>query len=299
MPKVPLKRINPKAFLPAGYTEPELGPPDDPMSITLPPGIRKNRSMGTYSGSLSKTPRINLDNISGTKPGINWQGVLGKAQSVGNTVAPFISNIANAFRKPPKPALPYLNSFTNLNKVNFDDERNRVSRAVSSADASVDRNLPSNAGAAVKAANLGTKLNQLSSINEKEANINTQIGNQQAEMDLRTQYVNNEKRDEYNDLMVQSNVAQQREQSQNLSNAADKYVSIRNENDKRKIDLSKTQTMLHAFDGSGVDKALRYKMFLNNEVDPTGQDFADVKDGVKRKQVFKTGGRISTKKVTF
>lgn len=268
-------------------------------TVVLPPGIRKPvQSPGGYTGKLPVVPSIKMDRVGGTtSKGMDWKGISAKAQSVGNSVAPFISNIANAFRKPPMPKLPYLNSFTNLSKINLDDERNRVNRAVMASDVAGDRNLPSNTAAAVHSSNLAVKLNQLSSISERESNANAGIANQQAQMDMQTSFANNGKMDDYNDSLVERQVAQQREQSQNLSNASDKYVSIRNEKDKANVALQQTQMMSHAFDNSQVMGRLRWKAKLAGEKDPLGRDYKDLDGSPSGTPVFKMGGRIPMKKL--
>lgn len=290
-PSPTLKSLKGKYVFGAKDEPPVFGNPGTPITANVRPGsvtssakgIVYNPKASDYIPKSAKVPKTPF---------------LKGASNAISSVAPYVSNIVNSFRKAPKPSTPVMNNYTNLSTVNLDNERNMVGRSTSAADITAGRELSSNTANAIKAANLGTKLNALSTISERETNANSQIRNQQAIMDMNTGAGNTAKMDGYNQSMVERNIAQQTQQSANLANAADKYIGIQNEKEKRKVDMDKTRMSLHAFDNSGTGNALRYKAYLTGEPDPTGQDYADIKEGVKRKDIFgKYGGRIPMKKL--
>lgn len=250
--------------------------------------------------ALSGGQPLSMNNTKGPGRNVNWKGIMSKISSTGQALAPFASNIANAFRKPPMPITPQLNNYQTLSKVNMDNERNRVSREVEGSSAQTDRTLDANTAARVRMSNLGTKLNAYSGIAEQERNANVGIANQQAQMDMQTDYINKERGNEYNNSLVERNIAQQSEQSANLSNAADKYIAIGNEKQKAKVDLQKTQTLGLAFSNSGVDNALRQKAKAQGLPDPYGRNYEGMDD--PRKDVIggmkKYGGSLKMRKLS-
>lgn len=274
-------------------------------------GARPIRNLGTVTPNPISTrlapvevpsgmQPLSMNNTKGPGSSVDWKGIMGKISSTGQALAPYASNIANAFRKPPMPITPQLNNYQTLSKVNMDDERNRVERDVNASSAMTDRTLDANTAAKVRASNLGTKLNSLSSIAGQERNANVGIANQQAQMDQQTDYINKERMNGYNDSLVERNLAQQREQSQNLSNAADKYIGINNEKQKAAVDLQKTQMLGLAYSNSGVDNALRAKAKAAGLADPYGRNFDGMDD--PRKDVFGTdkkkyGGSLKMRKL--
>lgn len=292
--QVPYKKVNRYPWLSDSMN------PDAESNLSYPVDtstVSRNQIPDTASINMNgRVPSVSINNV-GTRKGPDWKTISGKAISTAQSLAPFASNIVNAFRKPPMPAVPKMNSYTNLTKINLDDERSRISRGVSNADVSADRNLPSNTAAAIKAVNLGTKISAMSSIAEKEANANAQISNQQAQMDMQTQFLNNRNTDQYNDALVERNVAQQREQSQNIANAADKYVAIQNEKNKEQVDLQKTQMLSHIFDNSQVLSRVRAKAKAAGEPDPLGRNYEDLAGTNTGKPIFKMGGRIPMKRI--
>lgn len=262
-------------------------------------GTAQDNSFRNYSDAPTAGGQpLSMDNTQAPGRKVDWKGIMGKISSTGKALAPFASNIANAFRKPPMPIVPQMNNYTALSKVNMDNERNRVGREVEASSAMTDRNLDGNTAAKVRMSNLGTKLNALSGIAEQERNANTGIANQQAQMDMQTDYINKERMNGYNDSLVERNIAQQNQQSANLANAADKYIAINNEKQKAAVDLQKTQTLGLAFANSGVDNALRQKAKAQGLPDPYGKNYEGMDN--PRKDVFgmkKYGGSLKMKKL--
>lgn len=203
-----------------------------------------------------------------------------------NNTAPFVSNIVNAFRKPPMPEMGTMNPMVTLQKVNMDNERNSIDRDVNAADADASRTLSANTAQAVKQYNLGNRINAKSAVNEKENNANTQISNQQSLINANITAGNNAKKDDFNNQLVERQVAQQREQSANISNFSDKYVGIQNEKQKAKVDMEKTKVLSSMYMRSGVYQAQAREWKAKGVPDPLGRNYDYLDD--KRPDVFGT-----------
>lgn len=174
---------------------------------------------------------------------------LGKAA---DAVAPFVSNIANAFRKPPMPSRDIATPYTTLSKVNLDNERADLNRTMNIADRSAERNVDGNTSEAIKAFNRGTRFDRMNTITDRETNANIAIGNDQAKLDMATTNANIAKTNEYNQQLVERKLAQQREQGANIANAGDKVVAIRNEKEKGRVELEKAKVLSSVSMGKGI-----------------------------------------------
>lgn len=229
---------------------------------------------------FSGAPTYNASPAASGQPS-KWATIGQKVANVGESLAPFASNIMNAFQKPPMPALPTYDNSVTLTAPNYNNERNQVSREINGTNANLYRNLDANTAARLSQNNLGVKLNQLSAINEKENNQRAETSNRQALVNSGIQNRNNDKTDVYNQQLVERSIAQGRTQSENIANAGDKYVGIQNEKRKAKVDLEKTKTMAELFRNSGVGSRLRQQLMEDGVNDPTGQDYSDLKKDKK------------------
>lgn len=169
-----------------------------------------------------------------------------------NSIAPYVSNMVNAFRKPPKPAVPRMQGQVTLNRVNNSDEVNQIERGIRGADMSASREMDENTARSVKAANLATRFNQLSASNERNNNKNIEIGNQESTLNANIISANLNKLDQRDRDIVEMKVAQQAEGSANVANAADKYMTIKNEEALRDLDLKKTAIVANAYKADGI-----------------------------------------------
>lgn len=201
-----------------------------------------------------------------------------------NGVAPYISNIANSWRKPPMPAKTTPYSFTNLTKVNYSAERDAVNRKYGAADKAAERNVDNNTAEAVKAYNRGQQEHEISNVNDRENQDNIRINNAQAGMDLQIKAMNTGLLNDVEHQKVQRNIANQREQSANLANAGDKFTLIGNEKRKAAVDIQKTKVLSSAFNTSGVYQRKRAQWKAAGVEDPLGMDYADLEDDDKKKK---------------
>lgn len=228
----------------------------------------------------------------------NMNNFYQKGAQVASTVAPFLSNITNAMRRPPMPKQGQPYQYTPLQRVNLSDERNQISNLYQAAGRSTERNLDSNTAEAVKAFNRGDEIAKLSSVSERENNINANISNQQAQMDAQVSAANTGLVNKYQDELVERQVAQQRESSANWANAGDKIVAIGNERRKARTELAKARVLSTGLYGnSGVMDRSRARMKAEGLPDPLGLDYADLSTTKKAAGGMLIGPAIPTRKV--
>jgi hypothetical protein len=260
------------------YIDPRQFTYHDPNLDTMPPrpvdfSVASDPKFAMATVPNWKGPGISMDAIK-APAGSNASGdLLGKAADYAKSIAPFASNIVNAFRTVPKPAQPIMDDAPVFQKVDMSADRDAVSREVNAASTAADRALDGNTAEKVRQFNLGTKLNQFSSINQQERNTNVGIANQQATATAAVNARNNSKQEGYRNDLKEGQVAQQREQSQNFANAADKFIAIGNEKSKEKLDLQKATIMRSLYDRSGVLKRQGAQWKADGTPDPFGQDY--------------------------
>ena len=138
-----------------------------------------------------------------------------------------------------------------LRRINLNNSRNEILQSGRIADLST-QGLDSQAAAAVRAGNFAGKLGALNNVNAQEANINSQISNQQAGMNMNVDAQMFAQRNMQQRDLVEMRIAQQNNQSANLANAADKYIAIGNEKSRAQLEMDKYGVMQQFFKESGV-----------------------------------------------
>lgn len=290
------KKMKPvfKKFFAGGSDVPTSGDPDPYASLGVmnDPAITGGSSFNWASAS---------DPNAATNPGTaapaagasGWQSVFGTASKISSSVAPYVSNIANSFRKPPMPAMPGLVNPVTLPNINLDNARNRISRATHAQDINADRALSPQAAAAVRNANLAKEIEGTSQVSEQEAFLNSRQRTEAAGMNLNVDTMNNAAMNHYRDSIVERNIAMQKEQSANLSNAVDKNIGMQNEQAKRDLDLKKMGVLSQMWKDSGVYDRLLKRLKDQGIDDPTGiltQQQGDMTNGTGTTHEY--GGRI-------
>lgn len=254
-----------------GFDDPYLTA-DLPLVQTssTPPGTGQSINLPTTS-SMTWQPvnQVAVAEPNSASRRIDWN----RAGQIGQSLAPYVSNIVNAFRRAPTPAQPIMDSPPVFQKVNYDADRLQVDREIAAANTGADRTLAGNQATAVRQFNMGQKLNELSKINERERNTNIGISNQQAYVNAQVGASNNAKVEDYNQSMVERNVAQQREQAANLANAADKYVAIQNEVRKADTDKQKARILSSVYEKSGVLQRQGMSWRAQGLPDPFGENY--------------------------
>lgn len=220
---------------------------------------------GSAASPYNWTPDSPTGGGSGTG-GSAWSKVFSNA----GEVLPYASNIANSFRRPPMPFQPQLVNPQQLSPINLSNARNTISRSVRAQDLNADRALNSNAAVAARSANLAKEMEGTSQVSEQEAFLNSRQKAEQAGMNLNVDTMNATAMNRYRESLVDRNIAQQREQSQNLSNASDKMVGQINERRKAQLDLQKMNTLSQMWQSSGVYDRMLGKMKDRGITDPTG-----------------------------
>lgn len=195
---------------------------------------------------------------------------LQRASRVAGALTPYLSNIYNAGRTPPMPSNPNLVAPVTLSKIRLDATRQQALSASRAQDINADRSLDEQSAAAVRSSNLAKNLNQQGQISEQEAFLNARQKAEAAGMNLNVDAMNTNAINKVQDEKVQRGIAIQREQSSNISNAADKYISMQNEQNKAKVDMQKIQTLSQIWKQSGVYDRMIKKMKDSGNNDPTG-----------------------------
>ena len=221
------------------------------------PDIDVFDSKGTKTGAYKNevfVPDLNYKTSAGTKT-VKKDGFTEGMNKLGEKVGPlipFVSNIVNTFRKPPKVPMPNLNPQVTLQKVNYDNDRYAVESGIRGNNKMVEMNLDENTASAVKQYNLAQRFNQLSQIGQAERNQNVEISNKQNLINADIIAGNNAKLDQQGRDQVEMQVARQRESSENLANAANKYQAIQNEKSKANLDKDKLDVIRMMYNKEGV-----------------------------------------------
>lgn len=228
---------------------------------------------------------------------IDWNGILNGVSKVGTTIAPYASNIANAFRRPPMPNQPGLVNPVVLSKINLSNAKNSILRQTHSADAQANKYLDPQSAAAVRVANLSKGIEGTSQVAEQEGFLNSRQQAEQAGMNLNVNAMNVGAMNHYRDALTERNIASQREQSANLANATDKYIGINNEKAKADLDMKKIGVLSQMWKDSGVYDRMLSKMKKQGIDDPTGI-LAQREGYAYGGRVFAEGGDIGPGEIT-
>ncbi len=238
------------------------------------PAIAKiNTNMSPITANAPGTaPNLNLPSAPPSQ-GSSFSSTL---SNVGTSIAPYASNIVNSFRTPPQPAVPHLDNMVTLRSPSFNNERNATERNINADTEAAARNVDGNTGARIRMYGLSQKLDRLSDINQRDANTKLQTQNEQARANMGVEARNNEKLDNYGNQQVERRIAQQTQQSANLSNLSDKVVGVQNEQAKRAVDLDRTRTLSTLFSKSGVGSRERTILREMGVTDPLGYNYSDL-----------------------
>lgn len=196
--------------------------------------------------------------------------------TIGNKIAPYISNITNAFRTPPRPSQPIMDPYVTLAKSNLTGERNQSLVDEHTYDRSVNNNVQGNTGEALKLYNKGRGFTERSAINQRENENNIGITNMQARLDTDINVRNTDKRNDFLKENTARDIAEQRTQSENVANAGDKAVEIRDENEKARVNLAQANVLASEFKNSGVLDRARAYMKKQGLEDPLGKQYKDL-----------------------
>lgn len=263
--------------------------------------IRMKPSMTSISG---KSPRLDLpvnplagvtDSNGATAPGklgsLQSSGFdLGSAGKLAGEVIPYISNVVNSFRKPPRIKLPEMIGKTAPVRVNFDNQRNEVDRKVAGLNKNFDKTLDENTGAALKMGTLAAGLREKNSVSAAEATTNAGLATDANRQNLQVDMINSGLKSKYNDDVVSRELADTRFKQQNLADVSDKYMAQQGQRDAAALDLKKLAVMKTIWQNSGVYNRLMEDL-KKKDGDPLGVgDFAKAFGG--RIKPYAEGGEL-------
>lgn len=272
--------------------DPSLGKFADKTNLRQISFGTRSKTIGTGTGSISQAKGSEPGSAMGDKTinPTNWKSLATKADNTANSVAPFASNIANAFKKIPQPVTPNLISPVSLSKPSNAVELHEIDRSIKGLNAGADQGLDSNTAASVKAANLVTGLRAKGQSYENVRNAGIGIDNEQAKINSSINMANMQKLDQDGDAKVNMAIAGARESSANVANAADKYVQIGAAKDAKVLDLQKFDVLSKMYSQSGVTSRLINQM-LGKSADykPTDEEV----QGVLNNSFKKFGGGLS------
>jgi hypothetical protein len=230
------KRVKPLASNGVESTTQALAYPNAPTYID--PNVKPlTTNLNSENGSTSNKPKT-----------INRNSVFSKA----GDIIPYVSNIANSLRKVPLPDAPGVISPVGARQINYDAQRAEADRQMRSMNKSADVSLDENTAAGVKGSNLAGTIRAKNSISEAENNANAQIGMQTNQINAGIDAQNVGLQNQWHRDLTEAQVAQQREQSANLSNAADKYIAQRNVKGAADLDRERWQVYQPVWKNSGV-----------------------------------------------
>ena len=234
--------------------------PNAPTSVNGTAFVDQKKSALPGAPTSFAGKAMNIQAIAGTnpdklpQPGINWSSRLA---NTADKLAPYASNIANAFTSPARPEMGAMVSAPKLAMPNYDATRADINASESAFGRSADQSLDANSAAVAK---LGARAQTLSSMNkvtEGEGNARASVANQQASLQLQTNYANTQTVNQYkNDLTTFANTAKSAKLA-NVSNAADKYVAQKNVKAQGELDLKKQAIMSAMYDKGVYDRAMK------------------------------------------
>lgn len=170
-------------------------------------------------------------------------GVDNKINKAVDAITPFTSNIANMFRRLPKPPTPSAQSALTPSLLDLSADRAEAVRQRRGADAAADAGLNGgNATSASRAANLSQQIRATSAINQSENNANSQIKNQFQMLNSQIAAGNEAKQDQYNTQLVERQLKQQELNAENLADIGNKSQVLSRDN--KLFDLENDKLML-------------------------------------------------------
>jgi hypothetical protein len=210
--------------------------------------------------------------------GINWSNRLA---NTADKLAPYASNIANMFSSPARPEMGAMVSAPKLAMPNYDATRADINASESAFGRSADQSLDANSATAAKLGARAQTLGSMSKLAEGENNARAGVANQQASLQLQTNYANTQTVNQYkNDLTTFANTAKSAKLA-NVSNAADKYVASKNVKAQNDLDLKKTAIMSAMYD----------KGVYNRTMDKVNEVLPETMGG--KKKTLKVGGMLN------
>lgn len=168
-----------------------------------------------------------------------WPSEKKKSNFEASDFVPYVSNIANMFRKVPRPMAPDLVDPIVNQKVSLAGAKAQTEEMSRAADLAT-QGLDAQTGAAVRTGNLANRLRSLNDLSSREAMINAQTSNQANAINANIDAQNARITNDYRDDLVNAQLTQTRLGAENLANASDKYIAQDAARDQMELDREKT-----------------------------------------------------------
>jgi len=188
-------------------------------------------------------PSVNFDKNSSVRYPLMSYAKGGKLTKALDASAPYLSNVANSFRRLPSPPVPITEGFVTPRLMNLDASRAVADNKFNAFNKNTDYTVANTAvRQALKAQAMGENVANLNNVAQTEANQNSQIRTQADLTNQNIEFRNTQRRNDFNEANVSRNIKQQDLQIENLSNFGDKYQMQRRDNsmfdlEGRRIDL--------------------------------------------------------------
>lgn len=141
-----------------------------------------------------------------------------------NKAVPYLSNIANTFRRLPEPSAPQQESYINPSLVNYDATRGKIQNNLANFNRETDYKVSGRTLAqGLKAKALAGATEGLNEAAQQEGNTNALIKNQTAQFNQGTQARNAERVQNYNDARLARTLKQQEFDAENLADTGNKF----------------------------------------------------------------------------
>lgn len=183
------------------------------------------------------------------KAGFNW----GKAAGTANAVMPFISNLANAFRRVPKPRRPQMEQGMPVQYVNYDSDRAELDRQQVGTNQGLQNYSanPSFANAQ-RASLLGKYLEAKGRVSQNERNTNAMIANQNYRDNSAIKARNTERENAYRNALTEQQIAQQQAGLSNIANFSDKWQLMNRDKAMMDLENRRLEILPRVWEDSGV-----------------------------------------------
>lgn len=246
-----------------------------------PHSVRAKQPVGSYDMSTGSRPTPNGTPSFGAKPvtpgnptTFNGRGLINAADAI----TPYVSNIANALRKTPRPKPPMPVSATSVTSPSLAGERVEIDRSIRGLNNGADASLDANTANAVKTGNLvqGFRAKGQSFATEEKMRMDAKNATNQANAGIEA--FNAQRGDQFDMNKLGMQIATARESSQNIANFADKRIQEIARRDAMGLDKTKFDILSKMY-GSGVLDRLVKKVNGSDQV--SNEDLDQILHGPK------------------
>ena len=203
---------------------------DSQNKIMDTPPVNRPSAAGRSGLAIKEVP-VTPAMIKATRKASNTykaKEAVGKVGAVGEALIPYASNIVNAFRKAPRAT--YAGDVSSIagRRFTMDAARSGMREAFRTKTGAADRMLDENTAAAVKGSSYAGYLQGIGRVGEAEMNQNYQSDMDVNQTNSRISMFNKQSQQQNLDDNANRRMINQSNQSANLANAADKFITAKN-----------------------------------------------------------------------